>query len=60
MTWPEYRFGDVQLEMSLKPYFDTSEATARRVAAELFTQWLPLCRHAWGGGARYPVRSEQL
>jgi hypothetical protein len=46
MTWPEYRFGDVQLEMSLKPYFDTSEATARRVAAELFTQWLPLCRHA--------------
>lgn len=37
---------NVTLEMSLKPFFDDSEATARRVCRRLFTQWLPLLREA--------------
>ncbi len=37
---------NVTLEMSLKPFRDTSEDTARCVCRHLFTQWLPLLRHA--------------
>lgn len=43
---PGYALRDVQLEMSLKPFWDGSEATARAVAHELFTQWSPLTRYA--------------
>ncbi|OGV81501.1 MAG: hypothetical protein A3K19_26045 [Lentisphaerae bacterium RIFOXYB12_FULL_65_16] len=39
-------FRNVQLEMSLKPFRDDSEATTRAVCTELFRQWAPLCRHA--------------
>jgi len=41
-----YRFRDVQLEMSLKPFWDASDATRDAVCRELFEQWRPLCRHA--------------
>ncbi len=37
---------NVTLEISLKPFRDTSEGTAREVCTHLFTQWLPLLRHA--------------
>ncbi|MBR0458185.1 MAG: hypothetical protein IJJ26_03015 [Victivallales bacterium] len=36
----------VTLELSSKPFVDTSEATARGVAEHLFTQWMPLIREA--------------
>jgi hypothetical protein len=41
-----YRFRDLQLEMSLKPFLDSSAETREGVCRELFLQWLPLCRHA--------------
>lgn len=43
---PGYRFRDVQLEMSLKPFWDASPATREAVCRELFEQWRPLCRRA--------------
>jgi len=39
-------FKNVTLEMSLKPFRDTSEETARDVCRHLFEQWMPLLRHA--------------
>lgn len=36
----------VTLELSAKPFYDDSEATAYRVADHLFSQWLPLIREA--------------
>lgn len=41
-----YRFRDVQLEMSLKPFWDNSPATREAVCREIFQQWQPLCRFA--------------
>lgn len=41
-----YRLRDVQLEMSLKPFYDNSPETRRAVCREIFTQWHALCRHA--------------
>ena len=41
-----YHFRDVQLEMSLKPFWDSSAETCEAVCRELFLQWLPLCRYA--------------
>lgn len=41
-----YRFRDVQLEMSLKPFWDASGTTRDAVCRELFEQWRPLCRNA--------------
>jgi hypothetical protein len=41
-----YRMRDVQLEMSLKPFYDTTPATREAVCREIFTQWSALCRHA--------------
>lgn len=41
-----WRFGDVQLEMSLKPFVDLEASTRKRVLLELFEQWRPLWRHA--------------
>jgi hypothetical protein len=32
--------------MSLKPFWDSSAATRDAVCRELFSQWLPLCRHS--------------
>ncbi len=43
---PGYHFRDVQLEMSLKPFWDAGTATRDAVCRELFLQWQPLCRHA--------------
>jgi hypothetical protein len=43
---PGYHFRDVQLEMSLKPFWDASPATRDAVCRELFAQWQPLCRFA--------------
>jgi len=39
-------FRNVALEMSLKPFSDDSEETARRVCRTLFTQWAALIRRA--------------
>lgn len=41
-----YHFRDVQLEMSLKPFWDNSPETREAVCRELFQQWQPLCRYA--------------
>lgn len=41
-----YHFRDIQLEMSLKPFWDNSAETREGVCREVFLQWLPLCRHA--------------
>ncbi len=41
-----YALRDVQLELSLKPFWDNSDATRDGVCRELFTQWLPLLRYA--------------
>jgi len=41
-----YRLRDVQLEMSLKPFWDTTAETREAVCREVFTQWMPLCRYA--------------
>lgn len=47
VTVPDgYRMRDVQLEMSLKPFFDTTPATREAVCREIFQQWTALCRHA--------------
>ena len=43
---PGYALRDVQLEMSLKPFFDNSPQTREAVCREIFTQWQPLWRHA--------------
>src|SRR5690606_15067246 len=46
---PDYdghRLRDVQLEMSLKPFYDDSPETRERVCTEIFTQWQALWRHA--------------
>ena len=40
-----YHFRDVQLEMSLKPFWDTTPETQAAVCREIFLQWLPLCRY---------------
>lgn len=37
---------NVTLEMSLKPFKDDTEATARMVCRDLFRQWWPLLKHA--------------
>ncbi len=39
-------FNNITLELSLKPFKDTSDEGIRRTARVLFQQWLPLCRHA--------------
>jgi hypothetical protein len=39
-------FGDLQLELSLKPFFDATVETRRRVCHELFGQWRELARHS--------------
>lgn len=41
-----YRLRDLQLETSLKPFYDNSLATREAVCREIFTQWQPLWRHA--------------
>ena len=41
-----YRFRDVQLEMSLKPFWDNTPETREAVCRELFLQWMPLCRYS--------------
>lgn len=41
-----YRFRDLQLEMSLKPFFDNSPEMRETVIREVFTQWAALIRHA--------------
>lgn len=41
-----WNFRDIQLELSLKPFYDTSPGTRERVLRELFDQWKPLWRHA--------------
>jgi len=41
-----YHFRDVQLEMSLKPFWDGSSDMQEMVCREAFMQWLPLCRYA--------------
>lgn len=41
-----YRLRDVQLEMSLKPFFDDTPATREAVCREVFRQWDALTRHA--------------
>jgi len=41
-----YRWRDVQLEMSLKPFFDNTPETRAAVIREVFTQWYALIRHA--------------
>lgn len=41
-----YHFRDVQLEMSLKPFWDNTPQTREAVCRELFLQWMPLCRFA--------------
>jgi hypothetical protein len=41
-----YRFHDIQLEISLKPFFDNSPETREQVCREIFTQWHALGRHA--------------
>ena len=43
---PGYHFRDVQLEMSLKPFWDSTPQTRDAVCREIFLQWQPLCRHA--------------
>ncbi|CAN5757917.1 hypothetical protein BH09VER1_BH09VER1_12850 [soil metagenome] len=39
-----YSFNDVQLEMSLKPFWDNTPETREAVCREIFQQWGPLCR----------------
>jgi len=41
-----YRLRDVQLETSLKPFYDNTAATREAVCREIFTQWQALLRHA--------------
>ncbi len=41
-----YRLNDVQLEMSLKPFFDVTPGTREAVCREIFEQWRALVRHA--------------
>lgn len=43
---PGYHFRDIQLEMSLKPFWDASPGTRDAVCREIFEQWRPLCRHS--------------
>lgn len=43
---PSRPFRRVTLELSLKPFYDDSPQTRRRVAEELFRQWMPLCHRA--------------
>jgi hypothetical protein len=45
-TFDGYRFNDVQLEVSLKPFFDDSASTREAVCREIFEQWRGLWRHA--------------
>ncbi len=41
-----YRLHDLQLEMSLKPFYDATPETRRKVCEEIFRQWLPIARHS--------------
>jgi len=41
-----YGLRDIQLELSLKPFFDSTAATREAVCCELFEQWRPLARYA--------------
>jgi len=41
-----YRLRDLQLELSLKPFYDNSPATREAVCREIFMQWQALSRHA--------------
>lgn len=41
-----YRFRDIQLELSLKPFVDNTPETREAVIREIFTQWAVLTRHA--------------
>lgn len=44
----DVQIDSVTLEMSLKPFRDPSSPAVEAVCKHLFTQWLPLCRHAKG------------
>ncbi|HSI86346.1 MAG: hypothetical protein ACAI35_13185 [Candidatus Methylacidiphilales bacterium] len=41
-----YHFRDVQLELSLKPFWDNTPESRDAVCRELFEQWRPLVRYA--------------
>ena len=41
-----WNFRDIQLEMSLKPFFDNTAETRELVIREVFEQWRALWRHA--------------
>lgn len=41
-----HALGDLQLEISLKPFFDATPSTREAVCRELFEQWRALARHA--------------
>ena len=41
-----YSFRDIQLELSLKPFYDNSPQTREAVVREVFEQWRALWRHA--------------
>jgi hypothetical protein len=43
---PSRAFRRVTLEMSLKPFYDTSAAMRIRVAEQLYRQWMPICHRA--------------
>ena len=43
---PGYHFRDIQLEMSLKPFWDSSPEMRDAICRELFLQWMPLSRFA--------------
>jgi hypothetical protein len=40
------KINDITLELSLRPFIDTTETGIRTRAQEIFIQWLPLVRHA--------------
>ncbi|HAH86092.1 MAG TPA: hypothetical protein DCL60_01825, partial [Armatimonadetes bacterium] len=37
---------NITLEISLKPFYDSSPDAVREVCRKVFQQWLPLCRVA--------------
>ncbi len=43
---PGWDLRDIQLEMSLKPFYDNTSETREAVVAEIFHQWQALWRHA--------------
>ena len=49
-------FNNITLELSLKPFKKSDKQYIKKIATEMFKQWLIACRVSKGHSCKYPFR----